>query len=63
VEEAYVRGLVGDQELRAFYAERGFAGRPLDVLLQLRILERQDFLERKAKAAAAAASAAAKALA
>ncbi len=60
VEEAYVRGLVGDVQLRALYTERGFAGAQLEVLLALRLQERLEWQERQAAAAARAAAAAEK---
>jgi hypothetical protein len=56
-EEAFVRGLVGDQELLALYAERGFTGRALDVLIALRRAERAEWIARQLAQAAAAAGA------
>lgn len=43
LEQLYKRGLVGDQELEAFYTERGFAGEELAQLMQLRRVERAEW--------------------
>lgn len=60
-EDAYVRGLVGEAELLALYQARGFEGRALQVLLDLRRAERAEWLARQAAQAARAAAAATKA--
>jgi len=54
IEEAYVRGIVGDDELLSFYSAQGFEAPLLDVLIQLRRAERADYQARAAAAAARA---------
>lgn len=55
IEEAFVRGLVDEQTLAAFYVQRGFLPADIPLLLALRRAERADYVQAQQDANAKAA--------
>jgi hypothetical protein len=54
VEELYVRGMMSEDELSAWYDERGYSASDRDLLLELRGAERTEYEAKRARTAVAA---------